>query len=83
MSNKTHWTNWEIETIQAICDAGASGADLQELHDAIPLPQNRGWTTFNSALTDLADKLRPIGLQLGFKDGRAALTSIDLVETAA
>ncbi len=83
MPKQTHWNNWEIETIQMICTAGASGADLQELHDAIPLPQNRGWTTFNSALTDLAGKLRRAGLSLNFKDGRAALKPINLVEAAA
>lgn len=83
MPAKTHWNNWEIETIQTICNAGVSGVEVQDLHDAIPLPLNRGWTTFNSALTTLKDKLLSIGLSLQFEGGRATLGHVDDVKTLA
>jgi len=83
MPTKTHWTNWEIETVHTICTAGAAGFDLQKLRDAVPLPQNRGWATFDSALTQLADKLQKVGLALTFNDGRAALSPVDHFKAAA
>lgn len=83
MTIKTHWTNLEIEAVQMICHAGDAGLDLRTLRDAVPLPLNRGWTTFDSALTTLGDKLRRAGLSLTFTNGRAALAPVDRLGQAA
>lgn len=76
-SARTYWSNWEIETVQLICSEGDAGVDLQVLHNSNPLPLNRGWITFNSALNTLKDKMAKAGLRLFFEDGRAKLGPAD------